>query len=129
MLPKIRKTYKNTFINLIKKVFLELILCILRTRLRRSLIIIIKFNPKNALINEIPRHTIKRKKFAVPINTVIGKASRITTIGISKFLKSVRYDTCFNFLSDSGNVLNHSIESEDKPLIVSIIVISRKLKN
>ena len=129
MLPKIRKTYKNTFISLIKKVFLELILCILRIRLSLSLIIMIKFKPKKVLINEIPKLMRKRTKFNVPINTVIGKASRITIIGISKFLKIVIYITRFNFTSDRGNVLNHSIESEDKPLIVSIIVINRKLKN
>jgi hypothetical protein len=49
----------------------------------------IKFNPKKVLINEIPRLTIKRKKLAVPIKIVIGKASKITIIGISKFLKIV----------------------------------------
>ena len=129
MLPKIRKTYKKTFTSLIMKVFLELILCILRIRLSLSLRIMIKFNPKKVLINEIPKLTIKRKKFVVPINTVIGKASRITIIGMSKFLKIVRYITRFNFIPDKGSVLNHSIESDDIKLIVSIIVINRKLKN
>ena len=129
MLPKIRNTYKKTLINLIKKVFLELILWILRTRLSLSLIIMIKFKPKIVLTNEIPKLRIKRKKLAVPINTVIGKASRITIIGISKFLKIVIYITRFNLVSDRGNVLNHLIDSEDNALIVSIIVIKRKLKN
>ena len=129
MLPKIRNTYKKTLINLIKKVFLELILWILRIRLSLSLIIMIKFKPKKVLINEIPKLRIKRKKLAVPINTVIGKASRITIIGISKFLKIVIYITRFNLVSDRGNVLNHLIDSEDNALIVSIIVIKRKLKN
>ena len=129
MLPKIRKTYKKTFTSLIMKVFLELILCILRIRLSLSLRITIKFNPKKVLINEIPKLMIKRKKFVVPINTVIGKASRITIIGMSKFLKIVRYITRFNFIPDKGSVLNHSMESDDIKLIVSIIVINRKLKN
>jgi hypothetical protein len=88
-----------------------------------------KFKLKKVLRNEIPKHTRKRTKLPVPIKIVIGKASRITIIGISKFLIIVTYVIRSNLSLERGNVLNQLIELLDITPKVSIIVIKRKLKN
>ena len=81
------------------------------------------------LIIEIPRLIRKKKMLVVIMSRDTGKANIIVNIGMSKVRNIVTYSIRFKVVSDNGNVLNQPIDFPDITTVVSIIVISRKLKN